>query len=92
MESFCSFFCIEGKNAYICIRESHTRPAPSEFPQGLTAARVGGRSGAMYSAFPFFYAKFLRPESDIIDKSGWYNRYILLISCNLQKSDEKFFI
>ena len=35
-------------------RESHTRPAPSEFPQGLTAARVGGRSGAMYQAFPFF--------------------------------------
>ena len=34
--------------------ESHTRPAPSEFPQGLIAARVGGRSGAMYQAFPFF--------------------------------------
>ena len=27
--------------------ESRTRPAPSEFPQDLTVARVGGRSGAM---------------------------------------------
>ena len=29
-------------------RESRTRPAPSELPQGRNAARVGGRSGAMY--------------------------------------------
>ena len=28
-------------------RVSPTRPAPSELPQGLTAARVGGCSGAM---------------------------------------------
>ena len=29
-------------------RESRTRPAPSELPQGRKAARVGGCSGAMY--------------------------------------------
>ena len=35
------------KNAYFCTRVSPTRHAPSEFPQGLTAARVLGCSGAM---------------------------------------------
>ena len=39
---------------YFCARVSHTRPAPSKFPQGRKAARVGGCSGAMYSAYPFF--------------------------------------
>ena len=35
-------------------RESLTRPAPSESPQGRNAARVGGCSGAMLRCFPFF--------------------------------------
>ena len=39
---------------YFCAWVSHTRPAPSKFPQGRKAARVGGCSGAMYSAYPFF--------------------------------------
>jgi len=29
-------------------RVSPIRPAPAELPQGLTAARVGGRSGAIW--------------------------------------------
>ena len=40
-------------------RVSHTRPAPSEFPQDRKVARVGGCSGAMYSAYPFFVQKLL---------------------------------
>ena len=40
---FCKFI----KIVYLCPRVSLTRPAPSEFPQDLTVARVGGRSGAM---------------------------------------------
>jgi len=35
------------KKAVILQWVSPTRPAPSELPQSLTAARVGGRSGAM---------------------------------------------
>ncbi len=37
---------------YFCARVSPTRPAPFELPQGLTAARVLGCSGAMQSAYP----------------------------------------
>ena len=48
LQFFTFFYLQQEKNDYLCIRVSHTRPAPSEFPQGLTAARVGGRSGAMY--------------------------------------------
>ena len=33
-------------------RVSHTRSAPVEPPQGRKAARVNGRSGAMYVAYP----------------------------------------
>ncbi len=33
-------------------RVSPVRPAPIEFPQGLTAARVDGCSGAMQVAYP----------------------------------------
>ena len=40
-------------------RVSHTRPAPFEFPQDRKVARVGGCSGAMYSAYPFFVQKLL---------------------------------
>jgi hypothetical protein len=35
------------KNGYFCSRVSPARHAPSELPQGLTAARVLGCSGAM---------------------------------------------
>ena len=31
-------------------------PGPADSPQGWKAARVGGRSGAMYGAFPFLYS------------------------------------
>ena len=44
-------------------RVSHTRPAPSEFPQGRKAARVGGRSGAMYQAYPFLFLPPNHPNS-----------------------------
>ena len=37
---------------YFCARVSPARPAPFELPQGLTAARVLGCSGAMQSAYP----------------------------------------
>ena len=43
-------------------RVSHTRPAPSEFPQDRKVARVGGCSGAMYSAYPFFVQKSLSSQ------------------------------
>ena len=46
--------CFLAKNAYLCIRVSHIRPAPAELPQGRKAARVCGCSGAIYSAYPFF--------------------------------------
>ena len=45
------FWNIVGKY-YFCARVSPARPAPFEFPQGLTAARVGGCSGAMQGAYP----------------------------------------
>lgn len=35
-------------------RVSPVRPAPAEFPQGRKTARVGGCSGAMQVAYPFF--------------------------------------
>ena len=46
------------KNVYLCIRVSHTRPAPIELPQGRKAARVDGCSGAMYSAYPFSFLAY----------------------------------
>jgi hypothetical protein len=39
--------CRFPKKLYFCARVSPTRLAPSEFPQGLIAARVGGCSSAM---------------------------------------------
>jgi len=39
--------CPESEIFYFCARVSPVRPAPVEFPQGLTAARVDGCSGAM---------------------------------------------
>ena len=55
---WCCFFA---KNAYLCIRVSHIRPAPAELPQGRKAARVCGCSGAIYSAYPFFVPIRLPP-------------------------------
>ncbi len=47
-----STVCRFPKKHYFCARVSPTRPAPFELPQGLTAARVKGRSGAMQGAYP----------------------------------------
>ncbi len=45
--------CLQGIKKFLLLRRvSPVRPAPAEFPQGLTAARVGGCSGAMRSAYP----------------------------------------
>lgn len=55
MQFFLILYLQLQKNDYLCAWVSHTRPAPSEFPQGLIAARVGGCSGAMYQAYPFLY-------------------------------------
>jgi hypothetical protein len=40
------------RKAVLLCRVSPVRPAPDELPQGLTAARVIGRSGAMQGAYP----------------------------------------
>ena len=46
-------FYLERKVFVILLcRVSHTRSAPVELPQGRKAARVNGRSGAMYVAYP----------------------------------------
>ncbi len=46
-------FYLERMVFFILLRRvSHTRSAPVEPPQGRKAARVNGRSGAMYVAYP----------------------------------------
>ncbi len=40
------------KKAVFLCRVSAARPAPFKLPQGLTAARVEGCSGAMQRAYP----------------------------------------
>ena len=49
MKIISGIFGRTAKNAYLCSRkrESPVRHAPDESPQGLTAARVVGRSGAI---------------------------------------------
>ena len=56
------------KKQYLCarFRVSPTRPAPSQFPQVLTEARVRGCSGAMQIAYPFF----VPIGYSIFDKAG----------------------
>ena len=40
------------RKAVLLCRVSPARPAPVKLPQGLTAARVDGCSGAMQGAYP----------------------------------------
>ena len=47
-------FCRIAENHYLCSRVSATRPAPPELRQVLIEATVGGCSGAMWLAYPFF--------------------------------------
>ncbi len=47
----CHSLQISEKAVLLC-RVSPARPAPFELPQGLTAARVEGCSGAMQGAYP----------------------------------------
>lgn len=44
--------CHNWRIFYFCRRVSPVRPAPAELLQGLTTAKVGGRSGAIQIAYP----------------------------------------
>lgn|GEM_PF-5370162 len=52
------YACGLKRAAYICSRVSLLRPAPAEFPQDRKVARVGGCSGAIKVAYPFFVSFF----------------------------------
>lgn len=51
-------------------RVSLLRPAPAEFPQDRKVARVGGCSGAIEVAYPFFISFFMAVKPYIIGIAG----------------------
>jgi hypothetical protein len=55
-------FGILPKSSIFALGISSARLAPCQLPQGLTAARATGCSGAMQSAYPFFCAYFYRTQ------------------------------